>query len=142
MWDSVPKGGRDRVRAGVMGPSICLLTTKACGQGITLTGERVTGIRADADAVSEQRRSESTRKQRVEENCQSRPSSTTILLLQPPLFTLHSSLLPVSILFTLRSPQVRTGWSYSTPPGTPPRTGRPWIAHSASDRRKTSWCIA
>ena len=37
MWDSTPKGGRKGMG---LGPSICLLTTKACGQGITLTGER------------------------------------------------------------------------------------------------------
>ena len=36
-WDSTPKGGRKGMG---LGPSICLLTTKACGQGITLTGER------------------------------------------------------------------------------------------------------
>ena len=44
-WDTKGKGGssgrekgRERGRSS-MGPSICLLTTKACGQGITLTGQ-------------------------------------------------------------------------------------------------------
>lgn len=39
-WDS-PKGIKGTAGGRAMGPSICLLTTKACGQGITLTGRLI-----------------------------------------------------------------------------------------------------
>ena len=40
--EGCPKGSNQGQGQGVkMGPDICLLTTKACGQGITLTGENM-----------------------------------------------------------------------------------------------------
>ena len=45
------RGGRCGGRA--MGPSICLLTTKACGQGITLTGTYILILRSSCYVMSD-----------------------------------------------------------------------------------------